>query len=64
MTTLQLQVPDELVTRMTTAAEKRGVTVEQFVAMSVDETLAREAELATVLTAVLSENAELYKRLA
>ncbi|MCU1348927.1 MAG: hypothetical protein JWO56_1957 [Acidobacteria bacterium] len=64
MMTLQVQVPDELAMRVKTAAEKRGVTVDQFVAISVDETLGREAELETVLTAVLSENAELYKRLA
>ena len=64
MKTLELQLPDDVVVKAEAVASKRGVTVEQFVRASLDEKLARDAELEEVVTDVLAENAELYKRLA
>ncbi|HEV7764887.1 MAG TPA: DNA-binding protein [Thermoanaerobaculia bacterium] len=64
MTTLQLEMPDEVATRMRVAAQERGLTIEQLVAASVEEKLARDATFENVVDAVLADNAELYKRLA
>ena len=64
MKTLELQLPDDVVVKAEAVASKRGVTVEQLVRASLDEKLARDAELEEVVTDVLAENAELYKRLA
>jgi hypothetical protein len=40
------------------------VTLEQLLRLSLDEKLARDAELEEAVTDVLAENAELYRRLA
>ena len=64
MKTLELQLPDEVAVKAEAVASKRGVTVEQLVRASLDEQLARAAELEEVVADVLAENAELYKRLA
>ncbi len=62
--TLELHVPDDVARKVAAVANKHGVTVEELLRLSVDEKLARDAELEAVLNDVLSENAELYKRLA
>jgi hypothetical protein len=46
------------------AAQDRGVTVEELVASSVEEKLARDVAFENVVGAVLADNAELYERLA
>lgn len=62
--TLELHVPDDVALKVAAVAIKHGVTVEELLRLSVDEKLARDAELEAVVSDVLSENAELYKRLA
>ena len=64
VTTLQVQLPDEIATRIKEVASERGFTVDEFVAKSLEEKLVREATFETAVEAVLAENAELYKRLA
>jgi antitoxin component of RelBE/YafQ-DinJ toxin-antitoxin module len=64
MKTLELQVPDELAVKAEAVANKHGVTVEQLLRVSLDEKLARDAELEEATRQVLAENAELYERLA
>lgn len=64
MKTLELQVPDDVAVKAEAIARQRGVTVEQLLRLSLDEKLARDAELVEAVTQVLSENRELYKRLA
>jgi predicted transcriptional regulator len=64
MTTLHLEVPDEVASRIKEAAVERGLTVEQLVATSIEEKLARDSGFESVVDSVLAENAELYKRLA
>lgn len=64
MKTLELQVPDEMAVKAETAAARHGVTVEELLRLSLDEKLARDAELEEVVNDVLAENAELYRRLA
>ena len=64
MKTLELQLPDDIATKAEAVAHKQGVTVEQLLRASLDETLARDAELEEAVRDVLAENAELYRRLA
>jgi hypothetical protein len=64
MKTLEVQVPDDVAVKAEAVAVKRGVTVEQLVRVSLDEKLARDAELEDAVRDVLAEHAELYKRLA
>jgi antitoxin component of RelBE/YafQ-DinJ toxin-antitoxin module len=64
MKTLELQIPDEIAVQAEAVANKHGVTVEQLLRVSLDEKLARDAELEVAVRDVLAENAELYRRLA
>jgi len=64
MRTLELQIPDEIAVKAEAIASKHGVTVEQLVRQSLDEKLARDADLEEAVREVLAENAELYRRLA
>ena len=64
MKTLELQVSDEVASRVKEAANARGVSVEELVRQSLEEKLLRDAEFEAATKRVLAENAELYKRLA
>lgn len=64
MKTLELQVPEEIASRIEKAANERGVSVAELLQASVEEKLAREDEFNRAAAAVLAKNAELYKRLA
>jgi antitoxin component of RelBE/YafQ-DinJ toxin-antitoxin module len=64
MKTLELQVPDDIAVKAEAVANKHGVTVEQLLRVSLDEKLARDAELEDAVRDVLAENADLYRRLA
>jgi hypothetical protein len=61
---LELQVSDDVASKIEAAAGKRGVSVEDLVRLSVEEKLARDAEFEQTAETVLAKNAELYKRLA
>jgi hypothetical protein len=62
--TLELQVPEEIASRIEKAASDRGVSVAELLQASVEEKLARDGEFKEAAAAVLAKNAELYKRLA
>lgn len=64
MKTLALEVPDDVALKAEAVASKHGVTLAQLLRASLDEKLARDAELEEAVSAVLAENAELYRRLA
>lgn len=64
MTTLEVQLPDDLASRIERAAETRGVSVDELVRLSVQEKLARDDQFAEAARLVLSKNAELYERLS
>lgn len=64
MKTLEVQVRDEIAVKAEAVAKQRGVTVEELLRLSLDEKLARDGELEDAVSSVLSENAELYRRLA
>jgi hypothetical protein len=62
--TLELQLPDDVAMKAEAIASKRGVTVEQLLRLSLEEQLARDAQLEEAVRDVLAESAELYRRLA
>ena len=64
MKTLEIHVPDELATKFELAASQRGISIEQFLQVSVEEKIQRDAEFASVAGRVLEKNAELYRRLS
>lgn len=64
MKTLELQVPEEIASRIEKAANDRGVSVAELLQSSVEEKLAREDEFNRAAEAILAKNAELYERLA
>lgn len=64
MKTLEVDLPDDVAVKAEALATKHGVSVEQLLRVSLDEKLARDAELEEAVQAVLTENAELYRRLA
>jgi hypothetical protein len=64
MPKISVDLPDEIAARVDEAARLHGVSVEELVRMSVEEKLARDADLASAAEYVLSKNAELYERLS
>jgi predicted transcriptional regulator len=62
--TFEVQVPDELASRIEQAATARGLSVEQLVKISVEEMIEREADFESATARVLEKNAELYRRLS
>ncbi|MBV9070898.1 MAG: DNA-binding protein [Acidobacteria bacterium] len=64
MKLLELNVPDEVASRIEEAAQLRGLTVEQLLQYSVEEKLQRDAEFSRAVDHVIEKNAELYRRLS
>jgi hypothetical protein len=64
MKTLELQVPDEIFSRIESAARERGMSIEQLLQASVEEKIARDAQFEAAIGRVLEKNAELYRRLS
>jgi glutamyl-tRNA reductase len=63
MKLLELNVPDEVASRIEEAAQVRGLTVEQLLQCSVEEKIQRDAEFSRAVDRVVEKNAELYRRL-
>lgn len=64
VTTLEVQIPDDVASKIKQAAEERGVSVDELVRTSLEEKLARDSEFESATDHVLSKNRELYKRLS
>jgi ribosome-binding protein aMBF1 (putative translation factor) len=64
MKVLELQIPDDVASRVEQAASDRGLSVEELVRLSLEEKLTRDAEFENASRAVLAKNSELYERLA
>ena len=64
MKTLELQVPDEIASKIEEAASARGVSVDDLVRASLEEKLARDDEFKNAARTVLAKNRDLYERLA
>lgn len=61
---LEIQLPDDLVSKIERAASEQGVSVEQLVCASVEEKIQRDTEFEAAVGKVLEKNAELYRRLS
>lgn len=65
MMTLKLELAEATAARLEQAAQKLGVTPEEFLQMSVEEMLVRlEKDFLEAANYVLEKNGDLYKRLA
>jgi Methionyl-tRNA synthetase len=64
MKTLEIDVPDDLATRIQQAAEQKGLSPEELVRESVEEKLARDEQFEKAAQHVLAKNAQLYERLS
>jgi hypothetical protein len=65
MMTLKVELAQETIARVEEAAQKLGITPEQFLRVSVEEMLIRlEQDFLEAAKYVLDKNADLYKRLA
>lgn len=65
MTTLRFDISDDKAEALEDAAERLGISMEELLRASVDETLQKlDADFEKVAQHVLQKNAELYRRLA
>ena len=64
MKTLEIQVPEEVASRIEVAAQQLGVSVGELVVASVHEKLERASAFDAVAQNVLAKNADLYQRLS
>ena len=65
MTTIEIELPDDQVKRLTSAAQRLQVSVEQLAAAGVLNLLATpDHQFNQAAKEVLEKNAELYRRLA
>jgi predicted transcriptional regulator len=61
---VEIQLPDDLVSKVEQAASKQGISVEQLVRESVEEKIQRDSQFEAAVGKVLEKNAELYRRLS
>jgi len=64
MTALTIQLTDERLTRLKSAAEKLGLTIESYVERSIESALERKESISSTFDYILQKNTELYRRLA
>jgi hypothetical protein len=65
MTTIQIELPDELARQVRDAARAAGVSPEEWLRAGVEERLGYRADdFEAAARHVLTKNAELYRRLA
>ena len=65
MTKVEISLSEQTASRLEEAAQKLGVTPEEFLRISLEEKLARlDRDFQSAAEYVLDKNKELYKRLA
>ena len=64
MKVLEIQIPDDIASRVEAAAHDRGVSVDELICTSLEEKLTRDEAFQASSKYVLSKNAELYNRLS
>ena len=64
MKTVAVSLPDDLADVVEKVATERGISVTDFLRLSVEEKLVRDEEFERAATLVLEKNSELYRRLA
>jgi hypothetical protein len=62
--TLALNLPDEVAVVVEKSASQKGLSVAEYLRLSVEEKLARDETFEKAASCVLEKNAELYRRLA
>ena len=61
---VEIQLPDDLLSKVEQAASEQGISVEQLVRASVEEKIQRDAQFEAAIGRVLEKNSELYRRLS
>jgi DNA-binding transcriptional MocR family regulator len=64
MKTLEIQVPEEVASKIEQAAHNLGISIDQLLQASVEEKIERDAQFERAAGRVLEKNAELYRRLS
>jgi antitoxin FitA len=65
MKTLEVQLPEQTVSKLKEAAERLSISPEELLVLSLEEKLAQlDVEFQQAADYVLTKNTELYKRLA
>ena len=64
MRTVAVNLPDEVAVEVEKLASGRGLSVDEYLRLSVEEKLARDEKFEAAAEYVLEKNSELYRRLA
>jgi len=64
MKTVALTLPDEVAVEAEKLASRHGMSLSEYLTLSVEEKLARDEGFEAAAKYVLEKNAELYRRLA
>ena len=64
MKTVALNLPDEVVSEAEKLASEKGLSLSEYLVLSVEEKLVRDEGFDAAARYVLEKNAELYRRLA
>jgi len=64
MKTLEIHLPEEIASKIESAANDRGISIDQLLQASVEEKIERDAQFESAAGRVLEKNAELYRRLS
>lgn len=64
MVTLTIEINEDKLSRLKSAADELGMPIEQYVAKTIDSALVRKELVNSTFDYVLKKNAELYRRLA
>lgn len=64
MKTVAVNLPDEVAVEVEKLASGRGLSVDEYLRLSVEEKLARDEKFEAAAEYVLEKNTELYRRLA
>lgn len=64
MKTVAVHLPEEVLSDVEKLASSRGMSVDEYLRLSLEEKLARDEKYEAAAAYVLQKNAELYRRLA
>ena len=64
MRTVAVSLPDAVAVEVERLASERGISITEYLRLSVEEKLRRDEEFERATAYVLEKNAELYRRLA
>jgi predicted transcriptional regulator len=64
MKTLEIQLPDEVASKIEQAADQLGISIDQLLQESLEEKIERDTQFERAAGGVLEKNAELYRRLS